>query len=417
MALGTALRVLGLLVLLGLCVKQTESSAPLTPAPESPTAPASNCHESDCGLDTLGLIRSKGYPAEKHQVTTADGYILTMHRIPPKSKGASVVFLQHGLLDASHTWVFNMPDQSLGFILHDHGYDVWLGNSRGNTYSLGHVYGEDYVDTYDYWRFSWDEMVMYDLPAQLEFALEATGQEDLVYIGHSQGTVQGFAGFSSNEALAKRVRLFVAIAPVAYVSGDTNIFFKALADLRFPEILKLFGEKRFLPETKLFETLFPEICRIGPDLCANALCFIVGCDMENFNKTRIPVYVSADPAGSSVQNVIHYAQELRDGTFARYDYGPVKNLLYYGSLHPPKYDLGKVMVDVALFSGGRDVMGDPHDVGRLEDELPKEHLIYTHVDPTYGHLGPMWGVNAHKTTYPPILDLLAGRDPPQVSGV
>ena len=80
-------------------------------------------------INTTLLIRSKGYPAEEHTVVTQDGYILTVHRIPNPNKPA--VFLQHGLLDASSTWVMNFADQSLGFILHDAGYDVWMGNMRG----------------------------------------------------------------------------------------------------------------------------------------------------------------------------------------------------------------------------------------------------------------------------------------------
>ena len=31
---------------------------------------------------TVDLIESQGYPAETHFVSTSDGYILTLHRIP-----------------------------------------------------------------------------------------------------------------------------------------------------------------------------------------------------------------------------------------------------------------------------------------------------------------------------------------------
>ena len=81
-------------------------------------------------LKVLQILSYWGYPGEEHHVVTRDGYNLTIHRIPhgrsqPATKG--VIFLQHGLLCSSADFILNLPSQSLGFMLADHGYDVWLG--------------------------------------------------------------------------------------------------------------------------------------------------------------------------------------------------------------------------------------------------------------------------------------------------
>ncbi|CAF4878766.1 unnamed protein product, partial [Rotaria socialis] len=88
--------------------------------------------DPECDYNITQLIQSKGYPWEEHKVTTADGYILGVFRIPHGRNASSTtpgrpVLLQHGLLDSATSWVINFPEQSLGFILADAGYDVWLG--------------------------------------------------------------------------------------------------------------------------------------------------------------------------------------------------------------------------------------------------------------------------------------------------
>uniref|UniRef100_A0A6P4E010 Lipase 1-like n=1 Tax=Drosophila rhopaloa TaxID=1041015 RepID=A0A6P4E010_DRORH len=91
----------------------------------------------DAELDTFQLISKYGYPAENYTVQTEDGYILGMVRIA--RPGAIPVLMVHGLLDSSATWVMMGPTKSLGYLLYEQGYDVWMTNVRGNTYSKKHV--------------------------------------------------------------------------------------------------------------------------------------------------------------------------------------------------------------------------------------------------------------------------------------
>lgn len=46
------------------------------------------------------------------------------------------------------------------------------------------------------------------------------------------------------------------------------------------------------------------------------------------------------------------------GRFEKFDYGPEKNMVVYGSEIPPEYDLKKVTAPVALYYGKNDLLVD-----------------------------------------------------------
>jgi lysosomal acid lipase/cholesteryl ester hydrolase len=62
-------------------------------------------------------------------------------KLPGKWQGnvGKVVLIVHGLSDSSDSWFYNGEGESIGFKMVEEGYDVWLGNNRGNKYSHRHV--------------------------------------------------------------------------------------------------------------------------------------------------------------------------------------------------------------------------------------------------------------------------------------
>lgn len=113
------------------------------------------------------------------------------------------------------------------YLLADLDYDVWMGNTRGNTYSRHHVTKSPQEK--EFWEFSWHEMGVYDLPAMIDHVLETTGQQRLSYIGHSQGTTVFYVLCSEKPEYNRKIKVMISMAPSAYMSNIASPFLRILA--------------------------------------------------------------------------------------------------------------------------------------------------------------------------------------------
>ncbi|TYJ27779.1 hypothetical protein E1A91_A07G212500v1 [Gossypium mustelinum] len=262
---------------------------------------------SDNGI-CKSMVETHGYDCEEHTVTTQDGYILSMQRIPVGRSGGTPgnrppVLLQHGILMDGITWLLLPPEQSLAFVLSDNGYDVWIANSRGTKYSKGHksLSPKDPA----YWDWSWDELVAYDLPATFQYIYDQTGQK-LHYVGHSQGILIALAALSKDQLL-NMLRSAALLCPIAYMGQMTSPLAKNAADNFIAEAVYWLGLSEFDPRGDAVVNLLKDICSKPGIDCTNLLTSFTG---QNccLNSSIVNIFLDHEPQPSATKNMVHLAQ-------------------------------------------------------------------------------------------------------------
>eukprot|EP00071_Canis_lupus_P032464 XP_022266021.1 lipase member J isoform X3 [Canis lupus familiaris] len=317
----------------------------------------------EVNMNISQIISYWGYPDEVYDIVTEDGYVLGLYRIPygktnnDNSTQRLVVYLQHGLFTSASSWISNLPNNSLGFILADAGYDVWMGNSRGTTWSRKHTYLN--TNSKEFWAFSFDEMAKYDLPASINFIVRHTGQEGIFYVGHSQGTSIAFITFSTIPKIAGRIKVFFALAPVFSIKNSNSPLIKMAYRWR------------------------------------------------SLIKSRMDVYMSQNPAGTSIQNMVHWSQLFNSSHLRAFDWGsPALNLVHFNQATPPFYNVTDMNVSTATWNGGNDLVADPEDVENLLSEIT--HHIYHKTISYYNHIDFLFGLDVYQQVYHEIVDIIRG---------
>lgn len=350
-------------------------------------------------------IKNDGYPVETHTAITSDKYILTLHRIPPKNSNSPVIFLMHGLSSSSSDFVILGPKRALAYKLSDAGYDVWMGNARGNTFSRKHEILSPYTPVF--WRFSWNEIGIYDLPAMIDYILEKTQNQQIHYIGHSQGTTTLLVLLSEKPEYNNKLQSAHLLAPAAFMGHMKSIsIISTCPSLSIPNPAAATGSIPIMT-TDFEKDIASFSCDVIPGLkefCKLSIFEISGFNPKNLNESLLADIYATSPAGASASQTIHYCQEFISRKFRKFDYGPYFNMLFYGSVLAPSYNLNNTLVPTFLYYGENDFISAPEDVLRLRNELSNVKLFYKVSDPMWTHLDFIWATNADSMVYEKVLN-------------
>ncbi|XP_075230311.1 lipase 1-like [Lycorma delicatula] len=358
--------------------------------------------------DLSELIRNEGFECENHLVEAEDGFLITVTRI--RGKGMPVL-INHGLFIASDAWLLRGQQKDLAFLLAENGYDVWLGDLRGNTYSNSHKTLTP--NDPKFWNFSVHEMGVYDLPATIDYILSHTTYDSLQYVGHSLGTTMFFVMCSERPEYMNKVRLMFGLAPAAFFKRSPSLLFKLARQINTLYQDSDGSGRQILPRSQLTGLPASIFCRTSSttqNICLIALYYLAGLssltDFSQIDKELIPEYVRRLPTGASPKTLQHLGQLSKSGRFCQFDYGPKGNLQRYGVMEPPDYNLNQVLVPVALYYGTGDILVNYKDVEELMNRLPNLIRNYTIPSDKFNHMDFLWAKNAKELVYDDMMSIM-----------
>ncbi|KAF9357955.1 hypothetical protein BGX26_002747 [Mortierella sp. AD094] len=267
-----------------------------------------------------------------------------------------VVLLYHGFMMCSEVWLCNLDEErNLAFVLAEAGYDVWLGNSRGNKYSLKHMFLKPHEKKF--WEFSMDELALFDLPDTVDYILARTGAPSLVYIGFSQGTAQAFASLSINPELNKKVSLFIALAPATTPPGLDNGIVNAVVKAAPNVIYLLLGRKAPLKAALFWQNIMHPTAYAT--VIDTAVKFLFGWNGRSMSRVQKAVSYQHLYSFTSVRILVHWFQIIRTQVFQMYDdvtpgvpyLSSSRNFLWAECLHKYVYPHIMELLEAHSFNG------------------------------------------------------------------
>ncbi|KAK9941986.1 hypothetical protein M0R45_007676 [Rubus argutus] len=174
------------------------------------------------------------------------------------------------------------------------------------------------------------------------------------------------------------------LCPISYLEHISTQFVIRMVDMHLDQMILAMGIHQLNFRSDWGINLLNSICDGHVD-CNDLLTSITGKNCC-FNNSRVDFYLDYEPHPSSAKNFHHLFQMIRKGTFSKYDYGILKNLIEYGQLKPPAFDLSLIPKSLPLLMayGGNDALADVADFQHTLKELQSTpQLIYLE---NYGHV-------------------------------
>ncbi|KPJ06382.1 Lipase 3 [Papilio machaon] len=362
----------------------------------------------------LDLVNIHGYKAEIHTVVTPDGYLLTLHRIKPKSKftgrnNNKTVILLHGLLGSSIDWILLGPKHSLPYKLINAGYDVWLPNVRGNAYSRAHV--SKSIHSAEFWDFSWHEIGLYDLSSIIDYIREKNSvKSQIILVAHSMGATALMVLLSTSPHYNTILSFVILLAPLVFMQqakGPLRLL-SEFKSLDHNATVKILGDRSFNPVDSFMRVARKKFCKEDAILCMHPLFLLTdgGRAIKN-NRHKKNILINMK-TGGSVKTILHFCQLIKSGQFEMYDLGSTFNLKKYGTVSPPKYHLRDIKLPMALFNSHNDWLSTVPDILNLMSQLTNTvtHHVVQLSSTEFNHLDFVLGINAPKLVYKHVFDVL-----------
>ncbi|KAI0651770.1 triacylglycerol lipase [Trametes meyenii] len=369
--------------------------------------------------DFQKLCEIFGYEYEEHVVLTKDGYLLGLHRLPAKkgearthfgtSTGKPVVYLHHGLLMNSEVWVcLTSPERSVAFTLVELGFDVWLGNNRGNKYSKKSIYHNP--NSTKFWDYSIDDFAWHDIPDSISYILGVTKEPSLSYVGFSQGTAQAFAALSIHPPLNEKINVFIALAPAMSPAGLAASVVDSLMKASPTLLFLIFGRKAIMTSVPAWQSLlYPPVFSAA---ITTSLRWLFNWRSHNIGPLQ---RLAAHPhlfSYASVKSVVHWFQIMRNAKFQMYDDDVQRVMLVQrggaarpsgvSAYAPARFPTRNIVSPIVLLYGDQDSLVD---IDAMLHELPKHSVVARRLR-GYEHLDVLWGDNIHRDVIPHVVDAL-----------